>query len=129
MFLLQFVAPVGRDHHLKKKSLAFALGLWLAAACSASGQGVQRELDTPGKASISITNRNGRVRVIATDDEKKVVVEATSAGAPVEPGDVRTGGKGGAMTVRMLARVVGHLDRVEDAAGAAVIPNEVDLAL
>src|ERR1700736_1882252 len=38
-------------------------------------------------------------------------------------------GKGGAMTVRMLARVVAHLDRVEDAAGAAVIPNEIDLAL
>jgi hypothetical protein len=29
----------------------------------------------------------------------------------------------------MLARIVGHLHRVEDAAGAAVIPNEIDLAL
>ena len=38
-------------------------------------------------------------------------------------------GNGGAVAARMLARVVGDLDRVEDAAGAAVIPNEIDLAL
>src|SRR5438128_11308680 len=68
------------------------------------GQSDQRELDTPRKASISITNRNGPVTVLATNDEKKVVVEATSAGAPVEPGDVRTGGKGGAMEIEVRAR-------------------------
>jgi hypothetical protein len=38
-------------------------------------------------------------------------------------------GNGGAVAARMLARVVGDLDRVEDAAGAAVIPNKIDLAL
>ncbi len=105
MFPLESIAPViARNHRCSNKLFAFALVLWLAADGSASGQGVQRELDTPGKASISITNRNGRVRVIATDDEKKVMVQATSAGAPVEPGDVRTGGKGGAMEIDVRAR-------------------------
>jgi len=105
MFPLESIAPViARNHRCSNKLFAFALVLWLTAAGTAAGQSVQRELDTPGKASISITNRNGRVRVIATDDEKKVVVEATSTGAPVEPSDVRTGGKGGAMEIDVRAR-------------------------
>jgi len=38
-------------------------------------------------------------------------------------------GNGGTMAVRMLASVVGYLNRAEDATSAAVIANEIDLAL
>jgi len=67
-------------------------------------QSTQREFDTPAKASVSITNRNGRVIVIAADEQKKVTVNATSAGAPVEPGDVQTIVKGGSVNIDVRAR-------------------------
>ena len=110
MLRLKFAAPVNwRNHPLKKGLSAFALVLLVA--CSASAQSVQRELDTPEKVSISIKNRNGRVSVIAADEQKKVSVGATSAGAPVDPGDVQTVVKGA--NVDIDVRVRREQDRID----------------
>jgi VWFA-related protein len=100
MFRLQLLSPTVWN----KKAFGLALILCLASAIDVFGQSIERSFPASGKVSISITNRNGRVSVIATDDEKQVVVQATSAGAPIEPGDVRTNGKGGVMEIDVRAR-------------------------
>jgi VWFA-related protein len=62
-------------------------------------QNYERELSASGKALLTIRNRNGRVSVIASKNEKdKSILEATSAGAAVEPGDVTV--SGGEINVR-----------------------------
>ena len=105
MFPRKFAAAkFDRANLLAAPPLAFlALALWLATP-GASAQGVQRELDTTQKASISIANRNGRVSVIARDDQKKVTVSATSTGAPVEAGDVQTKVSGGNLEIDVRGR-------------------------
>ena len=66
---------------------------------SAIAQGYERDLNASGPASLTIKNRNGRVSVIASGASKqKMILEATSPGAPVEPGDVRV--NGGTIDVR-----------------------------
>lgn len=62
-------------------------------------QNYEKEISAPGKAQLTIRNRNGRVSVIASDSQKdKVLLQANSPGAPVEPGDVNV--SGGEITVR-----------------------------
>jgi VWFA-related protein len=52
-------------------------------------QTYERELNTSARTLLTIKNRNGRVSVIASDNEKdKSSLKATSTGAPVEPGDI-----------------------------------------
>jgi VWFA-related protein len=75
-----------------------------ATQFDSSAQSTLREFDTPEKVSVSITNRNGRVSVIADDELKKVTVNATSAGAMLEPGDVQTIVKGGNVDIDVRAR-------------------------
>src|SRR2546421_6777634 len=72
-----------------------SLFLFISAAvliCSTSfvrAQTYERDLNTSSKALLTIKNRNGRVSVIASDNEKdKSSLKATSTGAPVEPGDI-----------------------------------------
>src|SRR5437763_5384487 len=72
-----------------------SLLLFISAAvliCSTSfvrAQTYERELNTSAKTLLTIKNRNGRVSVIASDNEKdKSSLKATSTGAPVEPGDI-----------------------------------------
>jgi VWFA-related protein len=61
-------------------------------------QGYERELHWPGKV-LTIKNRNGRVSVVTSDARKdSLLLQATSPGAPVEPGDVNV--SGGEITVR-----------------------------
>jgi len=83
--------------------------LFLVAAClsvafftnsrtHAQAPAYEKEL-TGGKTLWTIRNRTGRVSVIASDDEKsKASLQATSAGAAVEPADVNV--SGGVITVR-----------------------------
>ncbi len=64
-----------------------------------------RELEAPEKVSVSIKNRDGRVSVTASDEQqKKVTIEATSAGLPVEPSDVRVEAKGESIQIDVRAR-------------------------
>ena len=52
-------------------------------------QTYERELNTSARTLLTIKNRNGRVSVIASDNEKdKSSLKATSTGAPVVPGDI-----------------------------------------
>ena len=63
----------------------------------AQAQAYEKELTT-GR-SLFIKNRHGRVSVVTSDDEKsKASLHATSAGAPVEAGDINV--SGGEITVR-----------------------------
>lgn len=65
----------------------------------AHAQTYERELNIGAKSTLTIRNRNGRVSVIASDDEElKPLLQATSPGAPIEPRDVSI--SGGEITVR-----------------------------
>src|SRR5688572_12963240 len=65
----------------------------------AHAQTYERELNIAAKSTLTITNRNGRVSVLASDDEDlKPLLQATSPGAPIEPRDVSI--SGGEITVR-----------------------------
>ena len=65
----------------------------------AHAQTYERELTIGAKSTLTIRNRNGRVSVIASDDEElKPLLQATSPGAPIEPRDVSI--SAGEITVR-----------------------------
>ena len=57
----------------------------LLAICSspALAQGFKQELEAPEKVDLTVRNLDGRVSVVSSDEQqKKVTIEATSAGAP-----------------------------------------------
>ncbi len=62
-------------------------------------------METGEKVSLSVKSRNGRVSVIATDEQqKKVTIEASSTGALVDPTDVHAVAKGGAVDIEVRDR-------------------------
>src|SRR5262245_16903490 len=79
-----------RSALLGKSSVLLSLLLVTTTTLSPSrslAQNYEREIS--GGKSLTIKNRNGRVTVIASDEQKdKMKVQATSPGAPVEPGDI-----------------------------------------
>src|SRR6266571_5765994 len=81
----------------KIKSLYVIIPALLTSLCLASlparAQSYDKELSAGGKALFTIKNRNGRVSVIASDNEKdKSSLQATSTGPPVEAGDIVVSG-------------------------------------
>ena len=95
----------------RRSSLKYFLVTSAIILCFASLQLVAfaqtflRELEVPEKVSVSIKNRDGRVSVTASDEQqKKVTIEATSAGLPVEPSDVRVEAKGESVQIDVRAR-------------------------
>jgi VWFA-related protein len=71
----------------------------IRSATRAQAQSYEKELTSGGKSFFTIKNRNGRVSVVASEDQKsKASLQATSTGAPVEPADVNV--SGGEITVR-----------------------------
>jgi VWFA-related protein len=59
----------------------------------AQAQTYEKELTGGGKVLLTIKNRNGRVSVVASDDEKsRASLQANSSGAPVEAADVTVSG-------------------------------------
>jgi VWFA-related protein len=93
------------------QKLAAALCLILAVSAAAAPPalaaqlGLQREFNTPIKASVNITNRNGRVMVIASEEQQgRVTLKAESAGAPVGESDVTTIASGGTINIDVRAR-------------------------
>lgn len=103
-FLRSILSDI-RKNNIVRSCVAFAaLSFWLPMASNTVAQSTQHELDTPEKVSVFISNRNGRVSVIADDDQKKVLVDATSTGAPVEPDDVKTSVKGINVDIDVKAR-------------------------
>ena len=95
----------------RRSSLKYFLVTSAIILCFASLQLVAfaqtflRELEVPEKVSVSIKNRDGRVSVTASDEQqKKVTIEATSAGLPVEASDVRVEAKGESVQIDVRAR-------------------------
>ena len=99
-------------------------------------------MDTAAKVSLSVKSRNGRVSVIASDDQlKKVSIEASSAGAVVDSTDVQTAAKGGTIEIEVRDRsdkdridLIVRLPsrskvKVETQAGAVDIVGNVESAL
>ena len=114
MFCLKYPAPDLR-HHCPFKRFLVTIPTILAIAAlghSAWAQAYQHDLDTPEKVSVSIKNRDGRVSVIASDEQqKKVSVDATSAGHAVDPGDLRMESKGGHIEIEVRSR--SERDRID----------------
>lgn len=82
------------------------------AASSANAQSFTREIETPETVSLSVKNRHGRVSVIASEElQKKLVLEASSTGSPVDSTDVPTTVKGGSVEIEVRDR--GERDRID----------------
>jgi VWFA-related protein len=99
-------SDIWQSRSLKYFLLTCAIILYVALPpVAAFAQSYLRELDTPEKVSVSIKNRDGRVSVIASDEQqKKINIEAKSAGLPVDPGDVRAEAKGGSIQIDVRSR-------------------------
>ena len=81
-------------------------------SCPALAQSFKQELEAPEKVELTVRNLDGRVSVIASDEQqKKVTVEARSAGAPIEPSDVKVEAKGSSILVDVRPR--GEKDRID----------------
>lgn len=89
------------------KNFAGVIGLLLLMTATESicAQNYRREIDTGEKVSLSVRSRSGRVSVIASDEQKKnVIIEASSAGASIDPADVRADGKSGSIDIEVRER-------------------------
>jgi len=108
MLYLDFPAPqFGRSSSLFETSLV-TLGMLLfllLANLSLCAQSYCSEPETTEKVSLSVRSRNGRVSVIASgEQQKKVTIEATSSGAPVDSTDVQAVAKDGSLEIEVRAR-------------------------
>jgi VWFA-related protein len=120
------------------------IGLILLLVCAAEpavAQTYRHEVDTGDKTTVSVKSRNGRVSVIATDDQqKKITLEATSAGALVDQTDVLTVAKGGNVNITVRDRrekdridLVVHVPartkvKIESEAGAVDVVGNLESA-
>ena len=91
---------------MPKTLLTFAVVLLIVGGNQVvSAQSYQRELETPDVVSLLIKTQNGRVSVVAADEQqKKVTIEATSSGQPVEAGDLTVETKGEEISIGVRAR-------------------------
>ena len=72
---------------------------------SAFAQTFQRDLDTPETVSLVIRNRDGRVSVIASEQQqKKVTIEAQSPGLPVDATDIKAEASGANVQIDVRSR-------------------------
>ena len=90
-------------------ALLMALALCGAMATStttttASAQGLERELNATEKSTVSIRNRNGRVVVTASDEQKTVFLKASSPGLPINESDVVSIVKGNTVEIDVSSR-------------------------
>ncbi len=85
--------------------LILLLTAFAAVAGQSTAQSYRRELETGDKVSLSIKNRNGRVSVIASDEQKQnVTIEASSTGRLIDATDVEAVAKGGTVTIEVRDR-------------------------
>jgi len=102
-------ADPGRSKSQHKKFVPVTALLLLLASLAVvggqTGQSYRRELETGEKVSLSVKSRNGRVSVIAADEQKKnVTIEASSAGALVDATDVHAVVKGNTVDIEVRDR-------------------------
>jgi VWFA-related protein len=104
MFPQRFSARFSRVFLLVPALIALiSAALWLEPA-RIGAQSLVRELDAPDKVSIEITNRNGRVSVLTVPTPKKVLINASSRGLPVDLSDVQATTKGSVITIEVRPR-------------------------
>jgi VWFA-related protein len=142
LYVRPLAASNGR-HQFRKTRLVVVVSLLLFGATvdSVSAQSYSRELETSDKVSLTVKSQNGRVSVIASDDQvKKVSIEATSAGAAIDATDVRAVAKGGTVDIEVRDRNdKGRIDlivrlpsrskvKVETQAGSVDIVGNVESA-
>ena len=101
-----FLSPITKHTNLFRFLLIpLATLTMLLGAQITRAQAYSRQFDTSDKPSISIINRNGRVSVIASDEQQKQVsLEARSPGSPVDPTDITADAKGGRIEIDVRAR-------------------------
>lgn len=106
MHYLDSPAPILVRNRCDNRNFIGVLALMLVCiATPAMAQSYHHEVETGDKTSVSVKSRNGRVSVIATDDQlKRVSIEATSAGALVDQTDVLTVAKGGDVNITVRDR-------------------------
>ncbi len=87
--------------------------LLVVGVCSAAvAQSYRQELEAPEKVSLSVKNLDGRVSVVASEEQqKKITVEATSTGLAVDPADVKVESKGANIHIDVRPR--GEKDRID----------------
>jgi VWFA-related protein len=110
LYLKSPAADPGRSKS-QYRTFASAISLLLlltalnSVAAQTAGQSYRRELETGEKVSLSVKSRNGRVSVIAPDEQKKnVTLEASSAGAPVDATDIHATVKGDTVNIEVRDR-------------------------
>src|SRR5215510_2848620 len=113
MAALDHQRSCGQDRSAMLFSRFVPLLLLLAALCSpAFAQGFKKELEAPEKVSLSVKSMDGRVSVVASEEQqKKVTIEAKSAGLPVAPDDVKVETKGSSINIDVRPR--GEKDRID----------------
>jgi VWFA-related protein len=109
MFYLKSPAvEPGRNKSQYRKFVISGVLLLLAAFAlvgPASAQAYRHELETGDKVSLKVKSRSGRVSVIAQDDQlKRVTIEASSNGAPVDATDVHAVVKGNKIDIDVRDR-------------------------
>lgn len=71
-----------------------------------------REVNLPEKGTVSVKNRNGRVTVMAADEQQRgVSLKAESPGAAIEESDIVSTVTGNTVEIRVRAR--GERDRID----------------
>jgi VWFA-related protein len=92
--------------------LAQLLFLLTGLCLSAFAQGFKSEHEAPEKVSLVVKNLDGRVSVVASEEQqKKVTIEAKSAGLPIAPEDIKVESKGSSMLIDVRPR--GEKDRID----------------
>ena len=85
--------------------LLLLLATFNSVPAQTTGQSYRRELETGEKVSLTVKSRNGRISVIASDEQKKnVTIEASSAGALVDATDVHISAKGNTVDIEVRDR-------------------------
>src|ERR1041385_6709531 len=105
--------PCGQDWSAMLFSRFVPSLLLLAAFCfPAFAQGLKKELEAPEKVSVSVKNVDGRVSVVASEEQqKKVTIEAKATGLPVAADDVKIETKGSSISIDVRPR--GEKDRID----------------
>jgi len=85
--------------------LLLLLATFNSVPAQTTGQSYRRELETGEKVSLTVKSRNGRISVIASDEQKKnVTIEASSVGALVDSTDVHISAKGNTVDIEVRDR-------------------------
>ncbi|HEX5887457.1 MAG TPA: VWA domain-containing protein [Pyrinomonadaceae bacterium] len=92
---------------------ALFIALLLVIFCgSAFAQGFKQELEAPEKIELTVRNLDGRISVVASEEQqKKVTIDAKSAGDAIDPSDIKVEAKGGSFLVDVRPR--GEKNRID----------------